>query len=116
MLRWWYGQGWLWAGHLIERELENIGRVFAVKVLIRTWFAPWKQITSPATFNNFFQAAADNAVSRLIGWFVRTIMLILALLWALAVIVFGIVLLIIWPAIPLGIVIFPMLFANGVTL
>jgi hypothetical protein len=116
LLKWWYGQGWLWAGHLIERKLADIGRVFAVKVLIRTWFAPWKQITSPANFNNFFQAAADNAVSRLIGGFVRTAILFAAFLWASVVIFLGIVLLIAWLSIPLSIIIFPLLAAKGVTL
>lgn len=112
-LKWWYGQGWLWAGHVLLTQLGSIGRVFAVKVLLRTWFAPWKQITSPSTFNNFFQAAADNAVSRLIGGFVRTGILLLALIWSLLVLIFGALLLIIWPVIPLGIVILPLLATRG---
>jgi hypothetical protein len=116
MLGWWYGQGWLWAIQGIGRRLGHIGSVFAVRVLIRTWFSPWKQITSPSSFRNFFQAAVDNTISRVIGGFVRTIMLVIALLWAIFVIASGFVFIIVWPFLPFSVFILPLLMASGVTL
>ncbi len=116
MLSWWYGRGWLWAMHQIGARLNHIGSVFAVRVLLRTWFAPWKQITSPSSFNNFFQAAADNLVSRVIGSWVRGTMLVLASLWAGWVIITGIALIILWPLVPLAVVILPLLTVNEVGL
>lgn len=116
LLSWWYSQGWLWALQRIGVRLRHIGDVFAVKVLIRTWFSPWKQITSPSSFQNFFQAAADNAVSRIIGALVRSTMLFLALLWALFTIITGVIYVIIWPMIPLSLIIFPILAISGVAL
>lgn len=116
MLGWWYGQGWLWAIKQIDVRLQNIGNIFAVKVLIRTWFAPWKQITSPSSFHNFFQAATDNAISRVVGGIVRTTMLLLALIWALLIIVSGLIWIILWPLLPLGIIILPVLTISKVGL
>ncbi len=116
MLGWWYGQGWLWALRQIDWQLKHIGRVFAVSVLLKTLFSPWKQITSPSSFHNFFQATADNAVSRIIGFMVRSTMLFIALFWAIITVVLAIIFLLIWPFIPLSIVVFPVLAVIGVTL
>lgn len=113
LLTWWYGQGWLWALEQVKLQLQGIGKIFAVKVLIQTWFAPWKQITSQANFSNFFQAMIDNLVSRFIGGFVRTIMLFVALLWALVTLIFGTIFIVIWPLLPLSIVILPILAFAG---
>lgn len=116
MLGWWYSQGWLWSIQGIGRRIKAIGSVFAVGVLIRTWFSPWKQITSPSSFQNFFQAAVDNTISRLIGGVVRTMMLLAALVWAIVTILIGVVFVIIWPLLPLSIFLLPILALGGVTL
>lgn len=109
MLGWWYSRGWAWLLRDTQDHLARVGSTFAVRVLLRTWFAPWKQITSPTTFRNFFQSAIDNGISRLIGGIVRTGILFVALLFSITIIIFGICRLILWPFIPFGIVILPIL-------
>ena len=116
LLGWWYGRGWLWSLQQINTRLQRIGRVFAVRMLLKTLFSPWKQITSPSSFHNFFQAAADNAVSRIIGFIVRSTMLFIALLWSIITIVSGVVFVLIWPLIPLSVILLPALALSGVTL
>ncbi len=113
MLGWWYSRGWVWLIKDTKNGLDYIGSTFAVRVLLKTWFSPWKQITSPATFRTFFQSAIDNSISRIVGGIVRTAMLSIALIFAIGVIGVGIIRFIFWPFIPLMIVLFPILFVVG---
>lgn len=115
MLGWWYSRGWAWSIDRIGQEIQRIGRIFAVGILLKTWFAPWKQITTVSTFQNFFQSMIDNLISRLIGFFIRTFMLIVASLWASFILVSGMILVLLWPLIPFAIIILPILYLRGVT-
>lgn len=109
MLSWWYGRGWFWLAGNIKSRLEAINETFSVPTLLKTLFAPWKQIQSPKSFKNFIQSSLDNFISRFIGATVRIGMLIFALFAFATVIVFGIVALIIWPFVPLLFVIVPLI-------
>lgn len=101
MLGWWYSRGWLWILDIAKQRLQTIGRIFAVKVLLLTWFSPWKQIYRQSTFRNFLSIAVDNAVSRAIGSVVRGTILLWALILSLAVITLGVICFLAWPLLPL---------------
>ena len=115
LLGWWYAQGFVWVLEKIEQSFLNIGKSLAVKVLLKTWFAPWKQITTTSGYANFIQKSIDSTVSRFIGFFVRTFMLLVAFFWAIFVMAFGAIWLAVWAFIPLSIIILPVLFFTGVT-
>lgn len=115
MLGWWYSQGWLQNLQTIERRLKTVANVFAVKVLLRTWFSPWKQIYTQSTFTTFFKILLDNTISRCIGAIVRGSILFAALLISIGIITIGLLSLIVWPFIPLLIIVFPLLAASGKT-
>lgn len=116
MLGWWYSRGWLWNLQLTKNRLHAIAHTFAVSILLKTWFAPWKQIYSPSTFQTFFRDAIDNAVSRCIGAVVRGTILFWAGVLSLLVLLVGLVSLVVWPLLPLCIFILPILALAGVTL
>ena len=107
LLGWWYGQGWVWAFHHVRSQLEAVNENFSVGILLRTWFAPWKQIQSPGSLRNFMQSAIDNFISRFIGASVRTIMLFTALLLNILLGAVGIVVLAVWPLLPLLVIALP---------
>lgn len=107
MLGWWYGQGWSWLLKIIQDNLKTVGETFSVPILLKTWFSPWKQIQTQSSFRNFFQAAIDNLVSRLIGAVVRTFMLLAALFLTFGLVAGGFVLMIVWPVFPLLIFLLP---------
>lgn len=114
MLGWWYSRGWFWIMRTTSDRLKLIGQVFAVKILIRTWFSPWKQIHTPeVTFRNFFRNAVDNGVSRCVGAVVRGTILFWSLILAIFVLVLGILSLAIWPFLPLMVIILPVLTISG---
>lgn len=116
MLGWWYSRGWLWIGQIMRSKLSAIAQIFAVSILLKTLFAPWKQIYSPTTFRTFFRDMVDNAVSRTIGAVVRGIILFWAGTLSLLVVLAGVVSLVIWPFLPLLIIILPILAISGVSL
>lgn len=109
LFSWWYGRGWLWTIRSSRSRLRAINEIFSVSILIRTLFSPWKQIESKKTFQNFIQSTVDNFISRLIGAVLRFFMLLTALILTLLVLVFGLLAVIIWPLIPLFIVVLPIL-------
>lgn len=113
MFSWWYTQGWLQNLHMIEKRLQSISHVFAVKVLLKTWFSPWKQIQTQSSFATFFRDIIDNTVSRVIGGLIRTFILFAALILSICVITLGGVMLITWPFIPLLVVILPIMSMIG---
>jgi hypothetical protein len=113
MLGWWYGQGWLWILKGIENRVADISRIFAVDILIKTWFAPWKQIYSPSTFLTFWRSLVDNAISRVIGGVVRTGILFCALILAVLTIAIGLVILVVWPLLPAALLVLPVLTVMG---
>ncbi len=116
MLGWWYGRGWLWIIDRTRERLKTVAHVFAVSILIRTLFSPWKQIyTGKSTFQTFLRDAVDNAVSRFIGAIVRGSILFGALLLSLLIVLVGLISLIIWPILPFLIIILPILTLSGVT-
>ncbi len=116
LITWWYGSGFGWIISRISSWLAGINKTLAVNVLLKTLFAPWKQITNTIRFSNFIQRLLDNLVSRGIGFVVRLFMLLYGGLWALSVLVFGVLWLIIWPFIPFMIFILPFLAIKGVGL
>lgn len=110
ILSWWYTKGWSYALDRIGVELNKINDFFAVGVLLKTMFAPWKQLSSVATFQTFFQVMIDNAVSRTIGFIIRFSVLLFAAVWAAFITIIGLVLLVLWGFIPLAVFILPILF------
>lgn len=105
LLSWWYGQGWLQAFAQIKHRIDFIFDELSLKVLLRTLFEPWKQITSyapsDATFGDKFRIWFDNLFARLIGFVIRTIMIGLAMLSAFIIFIIGILIAAVWPFIPL---------------
>lgn len=108
LFQWWYGAGWLSAIKHGEKRLQDAYRLFSIPILLRTLFAPWRRIiTAPrAGFGAYFRAGIDNTISRVIGFFVRFIVLITAGIVLFFAAVISLVELLIWPFIPLAAVVF----------
>lgn len=75
-----------------------------MKALVRTWFSPFKQTYSSAKNKSIdlkVQAAVDNFISRVIGSLARTLILLAGLLCIVGSIASGILIVVLWPFIPL---------------
>lgn len=99
---WWYGPGWVqaWRDSLVWTQ--KVQRAFSVDVLLKTLFSPWKRIVSlpGRSLDEKFRAAIDNLVSRVIGFFVRLMVLIVAFVMMAATLVAGVALAALWPLVP----------------
>ena len=106
-IHWWYGPGYLWLLRGIGGRLHRLALSFSVPILIRTLFAPWKRIISygGTGLQAQLRAAVDNAVSRLVGFMVRVVVLVVAALLMAVTALIGLILLILWPLAP-GIALF----------
>lgn len=106
ILAWWYRQGWAQVAKNAQERIVKVSHLFSVPILIRTWFAPWRRIiTYPgAGIDAQIRAMADNLVSRLVGFTVRSFVLLAAGIMMAACAVLAFVQLIAWPLLPLGMI------------
>lgn len=100
---WWYGPGWLSAWKNSLTWVKKVQMAFSIDVLLRTLFSPWKRIvvTGGRSIDEKFRAAMDNLVSRVIGFFVRLIILFTAVVLIGVTAIGGILLAVVWPLLPL---------------
>jgi hypothetical protein len=102
---WWYGPGWKNAFVTITKRVENLAAELSMGILIKTLFEPWKQITSysrpNSTIDVKIQIAIDNVFARMVGFVVRSSVLLFGLISCSLVFLFGIVLAIFWPIVPM---------------
>ncbi len=99
---WWYGRGWQLTINRMPLMVSRNVQTFSVSILLKTLFEPWKRIVSnPGVgISAHAQASLDNAISRIVGFFVRILVLIAALVTTLIISIIGIVQIIIWPLLP----------------
>jgi len=103
--RWWYSAGWAYAWQRgVVQRLQWCEATFSMAALVRSWFAPFKQTYSgnvKGSIGVHFRAAIDSFISRIIGFLVRSILLIAGAMCSLFVTVTGLLFIVIWPLIPL---------------
>ena len=103
MFLWWYSSGWKVFVGKLKTGLESITDFFSMGSLIRTLFKPYRQISAEvagdgASLDLKFQMFLDRLISRIVGFFSRLILLLTGIMM---IIVGGIILIILWPFIPL---------------
>lgn len=120
LLSWWYGGGWRGQVARIAGSLRRADDFFSVPLLLKTFFAPWRQISADETGRDIasqFRAWGDRLVSRFIGAFLRFFMIIFGLVAMLLILLISLIRLIIWPLIPLlpivGLVLFLVIGRNA---
>ena len=117
---WWYSAGWgIFIKKLLER-VSNLADFFSFGTLFRTFFAPFRQIDSfistSASIGERFSAFVSRTVSRLVGACTRFFILLAGLLLILLSFIFGLIMILVWPFIPLLPIVFACLTISGVTL
>ena len=79
LLSWWYGRGWQQRVDLVLEGLRRTGAAFSIGQLLKTLFAPFRQISAGIPNGSFAQqmrALFDQTISRFVGFMVRTITII----------------------------------------
>lgn len=104
ILSWWYGNGWVARIQNMKKRLSSSADFFSVGLLATTIFAPFRQISAgkvSGSIGDQMRAFLDRTISRVVGAFVRIFMILFGLVTMFLQVVFGVLVLIIWPIIPL---------------
>src|SRR4051812_2460147 len=100
---WWYGAGWKQVINNFGPRLQRTADSFSVQQLVRTLFAPWRRIISNPgrSLDDKLRAWADNMFSRVIGFIVRLLVLLAALIVIIFISILTLVEVVAWPLVPL---------------
>lgn len=102
LLSWWYVEGWREQLMRIKWAFIRIADRFSIGLLIKTLFAPFRQISADeqARGNNLATVITDKLVSRLIGCFMRTIMIIVGTITLILLAIVSAIRMLMWPLLP----------------
>lgn len=103
LISWWYGEGWRIRLSHMRQSLANMYDYFSIDLLVKTLFSPFRQISAgnvQGPLGVQMRALADKLFSRVIGAFVRSIMIVVGLIGMSVLTVFHFILLLGWPLVP----------------
>ena len=118
-LTWWYGKGLAWRAEKILEGIEHSIDTFSLGLLIKTWFAPFRQIDALGVLNASIEVRIkkffDKLFSRFIGAFLRTIIMIIGVFFISFKAIWGLIMLILWLILPVLPIILAVFFTTGWT-
>ncbi|MBS7346317.1 MAG: hypothetical protein KIG14_01210 [Candidatus Sacchiramonaceae bacterium] len=118
-ISWWYSKGWLARAEVILDSLEKSIDYFSLSLLVKTWFAPFRQIDAGrlanASIEQRFRKLVDRTFSRIIGAMLRTVVMLVGIFYITLKALFGLLVLIIWIALPILPIVFVALMFSGWT-
>ncbi|MCL2173987.1 hypothetical protein FWH58_01675 [Candidatus Saccharibacteria bacterium] len=103
-LGWWYNTGWRGQVSRIGDTMIRTNDWFSIPLLIKTFFAPFRQISANEIGNDIsssFRAWSDRMFSRMIGAFMRFFMIIFGAITLVLILIISLIRLILWPIFPL---------------
>ena len=102
---WWYGRGWKNAFYQASNRVSRLAQELSMPILVATLFEPWKQITSysrpNSPINIKIRVFFDNVFARIVGFIIRTAVLLFGVVACAVVFLGGVIFAILWPAVPL---------------
>lgn len=104
LLGWWYSDGWLSELTRIRWSFLKVADKFSIGLLAKTLLAPFRQISADEQARidgGLINVLIDKLISRLVGLFMRLVMIILGLVTLLLLAVVSLIRIIVWPILPL---------------
>jgi hypothetical protein len=103
MLSWWYGDGWRSKMRQLKRRLQGTIDFFSIDILLETFFAPFRQISTGTRGTNLaasFAVFVDKAFARIFGAILRTFMIIIGIASVSLQFLGSAIILVLWPIVP----------------
>lgn len=101
---WYFGDAVKFLVDFLIKSLKFIFHFFALYFHLRHFFAPWKHISvgygRGFQINVYFSSLALNASSRLIGAFIRFLIIVWTVLLFIFALIFGIAVILLWLFLP----------------
>lgn len=104
ILSWWYGSGWAGRLLVIKTRLMQTSDYFSIGILLGTLFAPYRQISAGGVRGSMaaqLRAFGDRLISRIIGAFLRTGLIIFGIVALCVQVIWGAIVMAVWPFVPL---------------
>ena len=104
ILSWWYSAGLMARIAAVQGRISSIMDYFSIDLLIRTIFAPFKQISAGSVSGPVglkFRASLDRLFSRCIGAIVRLILIIVGAVAIVVTSILGVILVVSWLLVPI---------------
>ena len=106
MFVWWYSKGWGVFIQKLRTSFASLTDFFSMSSLLRTLFQPFRQISAESasadsSLDLKFHMFLDRLVSRFIGFFSRLILLLAGVIIITVGGLLSLVLIILWPVLPL---------------
>lgn len=105
LLSWWYSEGWLEQISLTKRSFIKLADKFSIGMLLRTLFAPFRQISvgeQAGKTASLASVIADKLISRLVGSVMRLAMVFVGTLTLIIYAIISVLRLAGWPLLPLA--------------
>ena len=105
LLSWWYSEGWLEQISLTKRSFIKLADKFNIGMLLRTLFAPFRQISvgeQAGKTASLASVIADKLISRLVGSVMRLVMVFVGTLALIIYAIISVLRLAGWPLLPLA--------------
>ena len=118
MLSWWYGAGWIERAKLIRERIARTVDYFSINLLLKTLFSPFRQISAGKVNGPIglkWRAFIDRTISRIIGAFIRIVIIIIGCVTIAIYCVLGVITMAVWALVPLFPIIGFLLFISGWT-
>jgi len=103
LLSWWYSAGWRQRAVIIRDRLASTIDYFSIDLLLKTLFAPYRQISAGKVGGSIdarWRAFVDRLISRFIGAFMRTILIVVGCVMILLHGAIGLFVLVLWAVVP----------------
>jgi hypothetical protein len=104
LLSWWYGLGWAKLIQKVGGRVRGVLDFFSVTQLAGSLFVPYKQISATAyshgTVGDQLRSWGDKQFARFFGAFVRLVLILAGLAAAAIIGLLGLVLVAVWPFLP----------------
>jgi hypothetical protein len=114
---WWYSAGWLGQINKAKLNMIKLADLFSISLLLRTLFAPFHQYSANDTGrgpSEAMKAWANRTFSRLFGFIIRLLTIIIGLITLLLALLLELVWLVVWFVIPPAPLIYIALIMTGV--
>ena len=105
LLSWWYSEGWLEQISLTKRSFIKLADKFSIGMLLKTLFAPFRQISvgeQAGKTASLASVVADKLISRLVGSVMRLVMVFVGMLALIIYAIISLLRLAGWPLLPLA--------------
>jgi hypothetical protein len=103
LLSWWYTIGWKQAAERIIMRLAGVFDFFSIDLLITSLFAPFRQISAgrvEGPLPVILSAFVDKLISRIIGAYMRTMVMLIGIVSLVFMCVWGVAYLLLWAVMP----------------